>query len=279
MSTLVIGARGAVGGHVVAGLLAAGESVRASVRRRTTAVLPPEVEVVESDLTRPETLAPALDGVEQVFLYAAAGTATGFAEAAAGAGIRQVVLLSSGSVLLPWAAGNTITEEHREIEDELAAAGLPVTPVRPLVLANNALTWAETIRADGTVELVHPESRAAPIHERDIAAVAVAALTGAGGRAVSDLLTGPELLTQRQQVDLVSAAIGRPLRMVELTPDEARHRFGTDADAATVEAVLAFVAAGTVDGRSPATSTARDVLGRDPLPFAEWAREHAADLG
>jgi len=52
MSTLVIGARGAVGGHVVAGLLAAGESVRASVRRRSTAVLPPEVEVVESDLAR-----------------------------------------------------------------------------------------------------------------------------------------------------------------------------------------------------------------------------------
>ncbi|MGI5131705.1 NAD(P)H-binding protein [Pseudonocardia sp. CA-107938] len=279
MSTLVIGARGAVGRHVVAGLLAAGEPVRASARALSTAALPPGVDVVEADLTRPETLEPALDGVDQVFLYAAPGTGAGFAKAALAAGIRHVVVLSSGSVLLPWAAGNPITEEHRALEDDLAAAGLPVTPIRPLVLANNALSWAETIRAEGTVELVHPESRSAPIHERDIAAVAVAALTGAGGSAVSDLLTGPDLLTQRQQVDIVAAALGRPLRVVELTPDQARQRFGAYGDASTVEAVLAFIAAGTVAGRSPATGTARTVLGREPLPFTEWAREHAPDLG
>lgn len=270
MTTLVIGARGAVGRHVVDQLLAAGEPVRASVRDRSTADLPPPVPVVQADLTDPGSLDAALDGVRRVFLYATVDGAQPFAAAARRSGVERVVLLSSGSVPLPWARDNPIAAEHRHVERELCDAGLPLVPVRPLVLAGNALNWADAIHAGRPVRLVHPESRSAPVHERDIAAVAVAALGGRGGDRVSDLLTGPELLTRRRQVELIGAVAGVRTRVEEITPQRARAEVGPDADA-----VLAFVEAGLRDGGSPMTTTAADVLGRAPSTFANWVGDHA----
>ncbi|MFI1914905.1 SDR family oxidoreductase [Nocardia sp. NPDC020380] len=277
MTTLVIGARGSVGRHVVDQLLAAGESVRASVRDIATADLPPQVSVVAADLTRPETLAPALHGVRDVFLYAPPDGAEAFVSAARAARIEHVVLMSSGSVLLPDAAGNPIAEEHRAIERTLAASGLSCTPIRPLVLANNALNWAASIRAEGLVRLVHPEAVTAPIHERDIAAVAVAALTGKAESDPSALLTGPEPVTHRRQVELIAAAIGRDIRVEELTEAQARRRFGEFEDLTTVDAILSFIRS-AAHGGSPTTDTARRVLGYPPVSFAEWADEHVSDF-
>jgi uncharacterized protein YbjT (DUF2867 family) len=279
MTTVVIGARGAVGRHVVEGLLTAGEHVRASVRNLATADFDGRVEVVQADLTDSDSLARALDGASRVFVYAPEKGATEFADAARRSGVEHVVVLSSGSVLLEWAvAGNAIAVEHHEIELALAHAAPRVTPIRPLVLAGNAANWARSIRRDRTVELVHPESRSAPIHEADIAAVAVAALTGAVGDTASGLLTGPEVLTQRRQVELVAEAIGEPIHIEEITEDHARTTFAAAGDPATVDAILAFIARNLREGESPATPVAREVLGREPVSFAQWARDHAADF-
>jgi uncharacterized protein YbjT (DUF2867 family) len=59
------------------------------------------------------------------------------------------------------------------------------------------------------VPLYRPDALAAPIHERDIAAVAVAALTG--NDATTGLLTGPARMNQRDQVAAISAVIGTDL--------------------------------------------------------------------
>jgi len=279
MTTLVIGARGGVGRHVLEQLVAAGEPVRASVRDLATAgELPGGVAVVAADLTKPETLKPALAGVRQVFVYALAEGAEAFAETARAAGVEQVVLLSSGSVLLPWTAGNAIAEEHREIEHVLAGSGLRCTPIRPLVLAGNALTWARSIRRDGIVAIAYPDAVTAPVHERDIAAMAVAALTGSPGDDVSGLLTGPELLSQRRQVDLIGEVIGRPLAVEELSAEQARDRFSRFVPPAIAQAIIAYLVRATEAGGSPATDTAQRVLGRPPAPFRRWAADHVADF-
>jgi uncharacterized protein YbjT (DUF2867 family) len=270
---LVIGARGSVGRHVVAQLLAAGQSVRASVRDLASADLPAEVPVVAADLTKPDTLKVALAGVRKVFLYTPSGGVEGFIDAARAADVEHVVLLSSGSVLLPYAVGNAIAEEHRSVEQALAASGLRCTPIRPLVLANNAVNWAPSIRAEGVVRLLHPEAMTAPIHERDIAAVAVAALLAPTGD-VSAMLTGPELVSQRRQVELIAAATGRAIRVEELSEARARAQFG-QSDVAN--AIIQFIVA-AADGGSPATDTVNRVLGRPAVPFAQWAREHASDF-
>ncbi len=270
MTTLVIGARGSVGRHVLDGLRAAGEPVRASVRDLATAGdLPAGVPVVAADLTRPDTLKGALDGVRQVFAYAEGSEI--FATAAREAGVEHVVLLSSGSVLLPWAQHNAISREHRDAEHALSAAGLSCTPIRPLVLAGNALAWRHSIRRDGVVRIFHPDHRTAPLHERDIAAVAVAALTGPPEDRTG-LLTGGELLTQREQVDRIAAALDRPIRLEEISEAEAAEQFGRFMPPATVEAVLEFIRE-----PSPITGTVEQLLGRPPIRFDQWARDHAAD--
>ncbi|QHA03442.1 NAD(P)H-binding protein [Streptomyces broussonetiae] len=285
MTILVIGARGGVGRHVVEQLLAVGEPVRASVRDpRARADLPAAADVVTADLTRPDTLRRALDGVRRVFLYAPSAGAEGFAAVAAEAGLERVVLLSSGSVLLPGMERNAIAQEHRAVEDVLSAAGLPWVPVRPLVLASNSLRWAESIRSSGTVRLVHCDAVTAPVHERDVAAVAVTALgVGAEDAVAPDpssaaVLTGPELISQRRQVEQIGQAIGRTLRIEELSPDQAREHYGRFSDPATVEAILQFLALAATGG-SPCTPTVRRVLGRPGHTFEQWARDHAADFG
>jgi uncharacterized protein YbjT (DUF2867 family) len=271
MTTLVIGARGSVGRHVVDQLLAAGEPVRASVRNLATADLPDGVPVVAADLTRPATLTDALRGVRKVFVYAPTDGAEDFAAAAGEAGVEHVVLLSSGSVLLPAANGNLIAEEHRAVERTMTASGLRWTPIRPLVLATNALNWAGSIRDEGVVRLVHPEAKTAPIHERDVAAVAVAALLGHD--AADGMLTGPRLLSQREQVGLIAAAAGVPVRIEELPETEARRQFGQFEKPEVVDAILFFIA-DAARGGSPATDTVERVLGRPGIGFERWAAEH-----
>ncbi|MDT8913865.1 NAD(P)H-binding protein [Amycolatopsis sp. PS_44_ISF1] len=272
MTTLVIGARGSIGRAVLERLVAAGEPVRASLRDPAKADFPAGVPVVAADLGRAETLRAALDGVRKVFLYAPASGADAFIEAAREAGVEQVVLLSSGSVLLPGAEGNAIAEEHRAVERAFAGSGLRWTPIRPLVLAGNALNWAASIRAEGVARLFRPDAVTAPVHEHDIAAVAVAALAGKAGTA--GILTGPGRLSHQRQVELVGRAIGREIRIEELTADQARRRFGPSP---TVDAVLELTEAAAAGG-SPATCTVEQVLGRPGRPFARWARDHAADF-
>jgi uncharacterized protein YbjT (DUF2867 family) len=277
MTTLVIGARGSIGRAVLDQLLAHGEPVRASMRDPAAADLPAGVPVAAADLTRPETLAAALDGIRRVFLYALPDGIDNFVKAAEAAGVEHVVVLSSGQVLVPDQADNAIANEHRLVESALDASALRWTPVRPLALATNALHWSFSIRAEGVVRLVHPDARSAPVHERDVAAVAVTALRGSTDPQVSAVLTGPELLTQRQEVECVAAAIGRPLRVEELSDAEGRAHLRRFRPPEIADATVDLRTA-AVDGGAPLTNTINTVLGRAPIKFARWARDHAADF-
>lgn len=146
--TLVMGARGSIGTYVLSALREKGLPVRASARKPQPGQFPADVEVFAADLGDPASLHTAFAGVRQVFLYAHHDGTDGVIAAARAAGVEKLVLMSSGSVIHPTSAGNTITEEHRAIENAFAAASdLTVVPVRPLVLATNALNWAWPIKA------------------------------------------------------------------------------------------------------------------------------------
>ena len=274
-AVLVMGARGNVGGLIVDQLLGRGARVRAS-SRNAPADLPPGVDGVRADLNDVDSLTAAFDGIGSVFVYAVPGSGQTVLQAARQAGVEKIVVLSSGSVVHPSSAGNAITEEHRALEAEFASSEPPeVIAVRPLVLAGNALWWAHGVRS-GTVRLYQPDARTAPIHETDIAAVAVAALSGDGGP-VEAMLTGPAGLSQREQVELIGRLIGRTVAVQEESRSEALARFGRFMSAAEAEAVLMFLDDAAA-GNSPTTDAVPAVLGRPARSFESWLRDHVDDF-
>lgn len=283
--TLVMGARAGIGRLVLHELIARGLPVRASTRNVRGASIVDGVETIAADLTDPASLEAAFDGVAQVFLFAVVKGTGAVLAAACAAGVKKIVLLSSGSALVPSSATNPITVEHRRVEEALTSADGPdVVPIRPLVLATNALSWAPQIKATGTVRLYQPDALSAPVHEADIAAVAAVALTAhlrvrGGGRdeGVSGLLTGPDRLSQRQQVIAIGRAIGRDIVVIEQGRDEALGRMSQFMPAAEADAILMFFD-DCAAGNSPATTTARAVLVRDPYDFSTWAVDHADDF-
>ncbi|MDM7892229.1 SDR family oxidoreductase [Curtobacterium caseinilyticum] len=276
--TLVMGARGSVGRHVLDALLAQGVPVRASARKPEPGRFPAGVDVVTADLTDRPSLDAAFAGIGQVFLYANHDGVAGVIDAARNAGVSRIVLMSSGSVIHPTSRGNAITEEHREVEDAFAAADdLDVVPIRPLVLATNALGWSWPIKATSSVALYQPDALTAPIHEKDIAAVTVAALTGTTLPAVSNLLTGPARISQREQVAAIAAATGKSIEVTELDRAAASAQFARFMPAEEAEAVLQFLDDAAA-GNSPATTTIANVLGRPAIGFDEWAADHASDF-
>ena len=173
---LVTGATGNVGRQVVAQLVAAGEPVRALSRHPQRGGWPDQVERVTGDLT--QELPPDLfDGVRALYLFPEPSRAEETVAAAAAAGVRHVVVLSS---LAAGSAGveglEALQRRHVVVERAAERWSMTWTHVRPGMFMTNTLGWAASIRSDGVVREPYPDVMAAPVHEDDIAAVAVAAL-------------------------------------------------------------------------------------------------------
>ncbi|MFE2865433.1 SDR family oxidoreductase [Embleya sp. NPDC059259] len=277
---LVTGATGNVGRQVVGQLLAAGVEVRALARRPEAAGLPAEVEVVGGDLARPDTLAPALIGVDAVFLVWPFLTTDGAPAVldAVTAHTGRVVYLSSARVRDDVdRQADPISGLHAELERVIAESTTEWTFLRAETIASNTLGWAGQIRASGAVG--GPDLAAKPVvHEGDIAASAVRVLTEDAHTGVTYVLTGPEVLSRADQVRLIGAAIERPLRFEPIPVAAARERMLADGrPPALVDALLAGADAAP---ETPLITTAvRDLTGAPARTFGAWAREHRGDFG
>ncbi|WP_330251743.1 NAD(P)H-binding protein [Nocardia sp. NBC_00565] len=278
MVTVIFGARGNVGRHVAAGMISRGEQVRPTSREPGTAGFPPGAQVVAADLEQPETLPAALEGAERVFLYAKPDGIDGFVAAAESAGVQHVVLLSSGAVLRTDAADNPIARMHAVVESAIEKSDLAWTFIRPGMFATNALWWwQQSIRAEGVVRMPYADARTAPIHEKDLAALAVTALTEPGHQGQAYPVWGPESLTLREQVQHIGAAIGREITVEVIPVEQARAELGKTMPSIGVDAVLAGWEAGRTT--APQVSTViEEVTGRPAHTFAQWARDHATDF-
>lgn len=278
---LVIGATGSVGRPLVGELIDEGAKVRALTRdpEGARARLPESVEAV-----RPEDggTAAMLNGVTSVFLNVAGLGGLPVAELLREArqqGVRRVVTLSSSSVTYDDPDGtNAIAAHHRELETAVEDSGLEWAHVRPDAFAANARQWARQVRAGDTVHGPFADARTAPIHEADIAAVAARALLTRELLGQAPVLTGPESLSSAEQVRLIGAAVGRPVRYVEIPPGEARQAMaGSGMPAEAVDTLLRMFEKSV--GRPAAVSPEVErITGRPGRTFAQWAEDHAADF-
>jgi uncharacterized protein YbjT (DUF2867 family) len=280
---LIIGATGRAGRQVVSQLPATGVRVRALARNPHTAALPPYVDVVRGDLTLPETLDECLDGIDAVFLVWTAPPATvAPALERIAKQARRIVFLSSpyktAHPFFQRPQPNPITALHTEIERLIETSGRQWTFLRPGMFAANALWWwAPQIRAGDVVRWPHLAAPTAPIDERDIAAVAVRALCEDGHAGAEYVLTGPQSLSQFEQISTIGGAIGRSLRIEEMSPEDARDELLTVFPAFVVKMLL-DAWAGAIGQPALVTSTVAEITGAPARTFRDWAADHAAEF-
>jgi uncharacterized protein YbjT (DUF2867 family) len=276
---LVTGATGRVGRVVVDQLLAADVPVRALTRRPINAGLPPAVEIASGDLTVPESLNAALQGVSTVFLVWTAPPTTAQAVIARLATHTERVVFLSSPHQTPhpfFQQPNPMAVLHAEIERLIAAAGLASTIIRPGMFASNTVHWwAAQIRKGDVVRWPYGSAETSPIDEHDIASVAARTLYEDGHTGGDYVLTGPESLSQIEQVRTIGDAIGRRIHFEELSPEEFRRDTAGTWPAPVVDMLLAAWKA-TLGRSAFVTSTASNVIGSPTRTFRQWATDHVA---
>lgn len=256
---LVAGATGTVGREIVRQLAEAGHRVRALTRNPQNAEFPPGVEVARGDLTDPESVAPALEGVVGLHLITFGGDApleTGprLVELARQAGVRRVSVLSGF-----YRSG---------VEDALDASDLAWTLVQPVEFMANALEWAPAFH-EGVVPVWrnHPSS---VVHEADIAAVAVAALTQDGHGGQTYVVTGPEALTAVDRIRILSEDV----EIEFLNEEQERARLAAaGVDQEYIEFSI-MLGTNTPEEAAWVTPTVQEVTGKPARTFAQWAAEN-----
>ncbi len=279
MTVLVTGVRGAVGSLVAAALAAREIDVRGAsshvdeLERGALADL--GVPTVAVDLRTATGLEAALDGVDRVFLYAAADAIDQVTRAFVAAGVAQVVVLSSASVEM--AGGGALGRHHEQVEQAVAAAGLGWTYLRPNAFATNTLRWADGVRA-GRVALPFPDAYVEPIHEADLADAAVAALTDERHVGRAYYLTGGVSMTQRDQVATIAAEVGHEIVVAELDPQAWRRQLLDRGTPAGVADSLISLWSQTLDGPGRHDGRITDVTGAEPRTYAQWVADHRADF-
>ncbi|MCE7004817.1 NAD(P)H-binding protein [Kibdelosporangium philippinense] len=288
MRVLVTGATGNVGRHVAAGLVKAGVQVRAMTRDPARASLP-GAEVVRGDLEKPETV--PFDGVDRVFLFPEPSTAAAVVDRAKQAGVLRIVVLSSGAVT----AGIDSTF-HPPVEQAVEQSGLEWTHVRPGEFAANKIAvWGGSIRAERVVRDFNPDSAWLPVHEQDVADVALKVLLEDGHHGKAYDINGPELLSLRDQVKAIGDALGEEVRFEAVSAVRAREIYrelggfaaenadfllgfvdynGNPADPDKIAELWADFDPSQL-GPMP---TAEAVTGHPPRTFAQWARDRVDDF-
>lgn len=189
--------------------------------------------------------------------------------------MRRIVVLSSSSVHDETTHSGA---HHRAVERAVEDSGVEWTFVRPDEFANNLLwKWGHSIRTEGVVRAPYPEARRALIHERDVAAVAAAALMTDGHTGARYELTGPELLDQPEQVARIAAVTGTGIRFEEVTPRAAREEMIRFMPEPVVDMVLGYLVESVANPPAP-LPTVEKVTGRPTTPFDQWVRDHRAQL-
>jgi uncharacterized protein YbjT (DUF2867 family) len=280
---LVTGGTGLIGSEVLRGLSQAGVPARALTRDLKNAHTRPGVAWVAGDLGKPETLHAAFDGATTLFLL------THYLEdmvelqhnaivAARDAGVTHVVKVSA------FAASDhskaPIGRWHHQVEKELEESGLGWTFLRPHHFMQNLLAQAEYVKKDRAIYSPSGDGKIPYVDGRDVGAVAVVTLTTPGHLRKKYVLTGSEAMSYRQAADIIGGVIGKPVRFVDESPDQARaRRVREGVPPAVIESVLAIGAYQRAGGKTVTiTSTIADLTGRPPRTVAEFVREHASSF-
>jgi len=277
---MVTGATGTVGSKVVEQLAEAGATVRAAVR--DPGKVPPRegVEAVPFDMAVPGSLAPALRGVEHLFLLTAfvpdmVDMTKRVVDAAQEAGIEHIVRLSvlgAGPQ-----ASITMARWHTEAEQHLEQSGVGFTHLRPNSFMQNYITFcAPTIKSENTIYLPHGSGKMSVIDVEDVAAVAVKALLEPGHMGQAYDLTGPSALENTEVAATLSGVLGRDIHYMDIPDMMVEIGLKSMGTPDVIVGALNELSASNRESRlAEVTEDAGRVLGRPPRSFEDFARTNA----
>ena len=275
---LITGASGNVGREVVKQALAVGIKIRATFHTPAVAARAPAgLEGVVMDYAKPETIRPALQGVEKIFLVGPPvrdlpALEANFVKEVRAAGRQHIVKLSAFG-----GRGATFSSGHRDSEENIEASGLPYTFLRPNAFMQNLVNYdAGTIGSKNAFYGCQGNGAVSIVDIRDIAAVAVIVLAATGHEGKSYALTGGEALTNEQVAEKISAVAGRKIGYVDLPAAELKKGMlsaGTpEWSANALIDVQRFYREGKA---SLVTDDVERLTGRRPIAFDRFARDYS----
>ncbi len=279
---LVMGATGNVGSQVVKQLADAGANVRAAVRspRKAESLKSERVSLTEFDTDKPETIEAAFQGVDKVFLLTPlvpnmVELSANLVAAAKKAGVKHIIKSSGmGAEVEP---GITLTRWHREAEKAIEASGIAFTFVRPNGFMQNYANFnGATIKTQNAFYLPVGDGKVSYIDTRDIAAVAVAALTQDGHEGKAYEVTGLEAISNQEIAEIISQVVGRKINYVDVPEDAARSEMKQSGmPDVLIDMTMELYELYKAGYASEVTPTVEQVTAKKPISFVQFANDYA----
>ena len=280
----VTGAGGTVGREVVTQLESGSAPFRAAYfsHEKAEAARARGIDAVILDYNRPESLRAAFQGCDRLFLLGPnllnqSELERNAVEASKAVGVRHIV---KQSVMGAGEESFSLARVHRPVEKALESSGLAWTFLRPSSFMQNVVTYmGETIKAEGAFGSASGEAKISHVDVRDIAAVAVKALTEPNHEGKAYTLTGPEALTYDELASELSKVLGRPISHINLSPSDLKNGMlagGMPEEIA--DRMLDLERYYREDQASRITDDIKQVTGRNPRRFAQYARDCASLL-
>ena len=282
MRILVIGGTGKVGRPLVKTLLERGVDVRVLTRSPEPGKAPPEAEQVQGDMSRPESLPPAFEGVDRCYLLTPlaedeVGLGSNAVEAARKAEVERIVLQS----VLRAAEAPEIPHFASKVQilDRIRSSGIPWVVVSPGSYYQNDVVLRDLILGPGIYANPIGSKGVNRVDVRDVAEVAAAALLEEGNVSRDIPVVGPDTWTGPSIAAAYSEIVGRRVRYS-----------GDDLEAWSVAAsghlprwllrdlrtMFDYMQRKSLLPTDRQVAESRAALGHDPRPFLDFARELVA---
>src|SRR5919202_656531 len=292
---LVTGATGTVGSEVVKQLLSAkGERkeedviIKAAARSANDSIFRNlGVQAIELDYNKPDTLSAALRGVDKLFLLTPfqsnmVDLTSNLVNEAKNAGVKYIVKQSVlGADAEP---GITSSRLHRQAEKIIEESGIPFTFLRPNFFMQNFITfYSHFIKTQGAFYVPAGDAKASFVDVRDIAAVAVQALTGRSSNGTANHtrkaydITGAEVLSYGQTAEILCKEIGKKVKYVNISDEDARKGMkDMGADEWTINSMIELFGITRAGYLSEISTAVEQVTGNKPIPFSQFAKDYAS---
>jgi uncharacterized protein YbjT (DUF2867 family) len=279
---LVTGATGTTGSMLIPALRSVGVDVRAFVRDESKAqpIKDADVEIFIGDLDYPETIAPAVEGIDKIYLLTWNGPnqarqALNVVEVAKRAGSPHIIRHSA------WGSEKSrIIKQTEQVEEAVKASGLPWTMVKPTFFMQSTMMAAQTIASESVIYWDMGDGKLAMIDVRDIVDVAMAVVTGSGHEGKSYILTGPEAISFHDVAATFSKVLGKEVNYISVPGEAARESMiGMGLPEWIAEGYVELSEGFREGFANRTTDNVENLTGHPARPFEQFIRDHAQVFG